>query len=131
MRNRYADFEHIAPTAGDILSRPKFPFVHRGVYLGNGHVLHNTPAHGEHVSDIATFAQTHQVSVERISGHKKAEIRHRAFQTIIRPAPYNAVKNNCDHTVTRITEGIPTSQQLLFTILVLLGIASAALVLRK
>ena len=124
-------FEHIAPTAGDILSRPKFPFVHRGVYLGNGCVLHNTPTHGEHVSNIETFAQTHRVSVERVSGYKKAEIRRRAFQTIARPAPYDAVKNNCDHTVTRITEGTPTSQQLLFTILALLGITSAALMLRK
>ena len=49
---------------GDILSRRKGVVMHRGVALGNGQVLHNTPSRGEHISSVEEFRAGQRLHVE-------------------------------------------------------------------
>lgn len=115
---------------GDILSRPKLLFVHRGVYLGGGLVLHNLPGRGEHVSSLRDFAHNQLVSVRPLPANKRPAAWQKVAATVKNPKPYDAVANNCDHTVTRITEGREYSYQLLRAG-ILLGVGLATLVLTR
>lgn len=107
--NKYTKF---MLNVGDILSRPKFPFVHKGVYLGNGLVLHNSPARGEHVSGLEDFANNQPVSVSPLSTDRRPAAWRMVAATVADPKPYDAFANNCEHTVTRVTEGRKYSAQL-------------------
>lgn len=110
---------------GDILTRPKFSFIdHAGVYLGNGLVLHNSPEKGEHVSDIDEFASGREVGVTPTSPNAKAKIMERVQTTLRNPRVYDAPTNNCEHTVTRITEGRAYSTTVLVVCLVTVAIAA-------
>ena len=40
---------------GDIVARRKWLVMHKGVVLGDGRILHNTPWRGEHVSSEREF----------------------------------------------------------------------------
>ena len=41
------------PRPGDIVSRRKWLVMHKGIALGDGRVLHNTPFRGEHICSEA------------------------------------------------------------------------------
>lgn len=97
---------------GDVLSRPKLPFVHKGVYVGNGLVVHNLPGRGEHISTLRDFANNQPVSVTPLPTHKRPVAWRKAAAVAANPRAYDAITNNCEHTVTRITENREYSSQL-------------------
>lgn len=109
---------------GDVLSRRKGPVMHRGVALGNGQVLHNTPGRGEHISSLEAFSGGRKVRVQRRTFAEREAALARASQW--RSRPYHLLRNNCEHTVSRARSGRRTSPQLRGWALGL-GLAGAAL----
>ena len=53
------------PQAGDIVSRRKGLVMHKGLSLGGGRVLHNTPFRGEHICSEDEFRDGRRMYVER------------------------------------------------------------------
>jgi hypothetical protein len=96
---------------GDVLSRRKGFVMHRGIALGDGRVLHNTPFKGEHVTSEAEFGAGQRVYVTRLDrGSRERALRHAESDPAGRR--YSLVSNNCEHTVTRAIAGEPESPQL-------------------
>lgn len=96
--------------AGDIVSRRKGLVMHRGVALGDGRILHNTPTRGEHISSEAEFRAGRRLYVQNsaASPHVQA-LRNRRSHP---PRKYNVLTNNCEHTVSRTSHGRAESPQL-------------------
>ena len=101
------------PPVGSLLARSKGPLTHRGIYVGDyfgyDQVLENSPGKGESLVSFEEFAQGHPVKVERqvpfypmINGVREALRVGRA---------YDFLTNNCEHTVTRIADGVARSAQ--------------------
>ena len=95
---------------GDIVSRRKGPVTHKGIALGDGQVLHNTPLRGEHVSTEREFLRGHRLHVERLDGIERQRALHAARTAS--PHRYNLFANNCEHTVSRARTGVAGSEQL-------------------
>jgi hypothetical protein len=96
---------------GDIVSRRKGFVMHRGIALGDGTVLHNTPFKGEHISSEADFSAGQRLYVTRMD----REARRRALLHAERDAggrSYSLLANNCEHTVSRAIGAEPDSPQL-------------------
>ena len=96
---------------GDVLSRRKGFVMHRGIALGDGRVLHNTPFKGEHISSEADFRAGQRLYVTRLD----RERRERALQhaeSEVAGRRYSLVNNNCEHTVSRAIGAQPESPQL-------------------
>lgn len=114
--------------AGDVLFRWKKVVWHRGVYMGNGQVLHNAPGpndKGEHITTFADFAQGEEVRVVQPPMEHRAEILARAHQVVMNPQPYSHLWRNCEHTVYEVIEGEAKSPTVrgLVGIAALLGLA--------
>ena len=97
---------------GDIISRRKGPVMHHGVVLQNGHVLHNTPFRGVHVSSPEDFSKNKAVKTSRMSRHQRESTLARLTEEPPYQRRYNPFTNNCEHTVTRATHGHANSPQL-------------------
>ncbi len=97
------------PRPGDVVSRRKGPFMHRGVVLADGSILHNSPFRGEHVVSESEFRAGRRLHVS----HTECP-RRRRFAAAARPAErgYNVLTNNCEHTVNRALTGEAKSPQL-------------------
>ena len=97
---------------GDIVSRRKGLVMHRGVALGGGRVLHNTPFRGEHICSEEEFRAGKRLYVT----HMDTDLRQRAVQRAHLHARarrgYNLLTNNCEHTVARAAHGESRSPQL-------------------
>ncbi len=100
--------------AGDVLSRRKGLVMHRGIALGDGRVLHNTPGRGEHISTESDFANGHRVRVESASytARQRALAHAAELEREGRGRSYHLFGNNCEHTVNRATSGDARSPQL-------------------
>ncbi len=96
--------------AGDVVSRRKGLVMHKGLYLGGGRVLHNTPSRGEHVCSEHEFRAGRRLYVEHRQRGRLSPQHQRLLGSERRS--YNLFTNNCEHTVTRLTEGKPKSPQL-------------------
>ena len=96
--------------AGDVVSRRKGLVMHKGVALGDGRILHNTPFEGEHVASESEFRAGRRLYVERRDGGTAAIIRARSY--VRENRQYNLFTNNCEHTVSRATDGQAKSPQL-------------------
>lgn len=94
---------------GDIVARRKGLVMHKGVVLGEGRILHNTPWRGEHVSTEREFRAGRQLRVTR-AGPRTSQPAPGGAQHSARR--YNLFTNNCEHTVNRVTTGRATSPQL-------------------
>lgn len=99
------------PQAGDIISRRKGLVMHKGISLGGGRVLHNTPFRGEHICSEEEFGAGRRIYVDR---SLSPDQRRRAMMTAdsARSRGYNLLTNNCEHTVTRAAHGEARSPQL-------------------
>ncbi len=99
---------------GDIVSRRKGLVMHRGVALGGGRVLHNTPFRGEHVCSEEEFRAGKRMYISSPAHHSRQQTlsRARAHANIDSGRSYNLITNNCEHTVTRATSGDARSPQL-------------------
>ncbi len=114
---------------GDVLSRRKGLVMHRGIALGDGRVLHNTPGRGEHISSEAEFVSGQSVRVERQPYYRRQRALRSAalFEAQDRTSRrYHLLDNNCEHTVHRHTSGEARSPQLRGWIM---GVGCAAVVL--
>lgn len=97
---------------GDVVARRKGLVMHKGVVLRDGRVLHNCPTHGEHASSLSEFARGRRVYAESIDEAQRAAILRRAHARLDASNDYHLFRNNCDHTVTSITDGRAHSPQL-------------------
>jgi len=113
---------------GDIVSRRKGFVMHKGLVMADGRVLHNSPFRGETRVSMDEFAAGKRVYVE----HQETDVRSRALRRAETHAPsgYDLLRNNCEHTVHRLTTGRAHSPQLQSWI-VGIGMAGAALVLTR
>ena len=96
---------------GDVVSRRKGFVMHRGIALGDGRVLHNTPFRGEHICSEEEFRAGKRMYVHNHDG----EIRQRTLRSARNGSSsrgYNLLTNNCEHTVTRHAHGRAESPQL-------------------
>ena len=66
---------------GDIVSRRKGMVMHRGIALGDGRVLHNTPFRGEHISSEEEFSAGRRLYVTRMD--RIAGNRHRSGKSAV------------------------------------------------
>jgi len=116
------------PRPGDIVSRRKGFVMHKGLVLADGRVLHNSPFIGETKVSMTKFAAGKRVYVE----HQETDVRNRALRQVqsTEPRGYHLLRNNCEHTVHRLTSGRAESPQLQ-SWLVGLGMASAAFALTR
>jgi len=101
---------------GDIVSRRKGLVMHRGISLGDGRVLHNTPFRGEHICSEAEFRAGKTMYAANLDGAVRSQALRRAREHVhgSRHATrgYDILTNNCEHTVSRATTGQARSPQL-------------------
>ena len=95
---------------GDIVFRRKGLVMHKGIALGDGLVLHNTPFAGEHVSSAEKFRRGHPLYVQRLTAEERKRTLRAAHADVRRR--YNLFTNNCEHTVSRAHSGKAASRQL-------------------
>jgi len=96
---------------GDIVSRRKGFVMHRGIALGDGRVLHNTPFKGEHISSEDDFSAGRRMYVTRLDrAARQRALRHASSDDLNRT--YSLFDNNCEHTVMRAIGAEVESPQL-------------------
>ena len=98
--------------AGDVVSRRKGLVMHKGIALGDGRVLHNTPFRGEHITSESEFRAGRRMYIESSDVEDRARTRRLAESAVYENRNYHLLRNNCEHTVTRVTTGEPRSPQL-------------------
>ncbi|MDF9828544.1 cell wall-associated NlpC family hydrolase [Ereboglobus sp. PH5-10] len=103
----------IKPRIGDILLRPKGLGIinHVGVSDGNGHVVHNLPSKGEHITTVEAFAEGKPVTVKS-TGANPHSVLAKMRQILAHPKEYCLISRNCEHTASDIIQGKPRSEQL-------------------
>lgn len=106
------------PPVGSSLTRPKFPFTHKGIYVGNlfdgfDQVFENAPGHNEHLTSFTDFAGGQMVSVSRQAPLPIRDLYSRVNAALNSDRKYHPIGNNCDHAESRVAIGVPESMQLL------------------
>ncbi len=96
---------------GDIVCRRKGLVMHKGVALGDGRILHNTPFRGEHVATEEEFRAGKRLYVESSDPMRRARALNAAQRAPHRRS-YNLFTNNCEHTAHRLATGRAESPQL-------------------
>lgn len=107
--NTYSSF---APDVriGDIVSVEKGLFTHVGVVVPGG-VFHNSPGSYEQIVSWAEFSQGRQMTLTPT--HMEAWlVMHRVEKILTAPRVYDAVNQNCEHTVNEVVYGEKKSPQL-------------------
>ena len=97
---------------GDTVERPKGLVVHRGVVTRRFTILHNTPERGEHESGLAEFADGKLVTIRHCPENERQARMIRADAILAAPKAYNLFFNNCEHTVSAVTDGQRKSGQM-------------------
>ncbi|MEC4682535.1 MAG: lecithin retinol acyltransferase family protein [Nitrospirota bacterium] len=98
---------------GDIIFRMKGCFEHKGIYLGYNLVCHLTPVRGPHISTLEEFLDGNPIlKIEKVLPSMRSLIMERVFAELRKAAPYDLVKNNCQHFVNRIVKGSSYSEGL-------------------
>jgi hypothetical protein len=102
---------------GDVLSAPKAMGLvqHLGVVVGPNQVLQNTPERGEHIATVEEFARQRPVRVLRTAANPVV-VQARTQKALQQPRGYDLILNNCEHTVTKVLNGKPESQQVVWGI---------------
>ena len=97
--------------------------MHQRLVLADGSVLHNTPCRGETRVSMSEFAAGKRVYVE----HQETQTRLQALRRAQDhdPQGYDLLRNNCEHTVHRLSHGKAHSPQLRSWVGAL-GVASVA-----
>jgi hypothetical protein len=101
-----------APTlfVGDVVSVDKGVFTHVGVVLQYG-ILENRPGFRERMVPLAVFCDGHPYTVKRTNANA-ALVMARATKILSKPREYNALTQNCEHTVNEVLAGEANSPQL-------------------
>ena|SRR5437868_5833567 len=88
-------------------------YKHVGVSICNGYVLHNHRERGEEAVTIDQFAAGRKVSIKPLPPVTDQAVFTRNVRYILsNPKPYHLLFSNCDHTVYKARDGIPSSPQL-------------------
>ena len=95
---------------GDIVARRKGLFMHQGIVLEDGRILHNRPGKGEHLSSEQEFRASRRMRVVRRGEQARRPSLAAASAQAARS--YNLFTNNCEHTVNRLATGQASSPQL-------------------
>jgi hypothetical protein len=109
--------------AGDVLTRPKALGVvtHVGVAIAPNLILQNTPEKGEHLTTVQEFCAGKPVMLHR-TGVNPSIVAARAQAVLASPQKYDLFQNNCEHTATKIIQGMGQSSQLaVFVTIALVG----------
>lgn len=98
---------------GNIIHRNKSGFDHPAIILENGYVYENTPYQGEHVSLLSDFIRKagNSLKVSEYPFWQRRIHLDRVAQQLQSPRQWSALLNNCQDTITRITEGDASSYQ--------------------
>lgn len=118
-----------APLPGDVLKRRKGFFTHKGIYLGNGRVVHSLPGRGVHLTSCAEFAAGHTIRIRHLSEAQRKRVLERLNAELACGRDYDVLTNNCQHVVNRLRRGVSFSEELLVGALALVT-AGAWAVLR-
>ena len=108
---------------GTVITVTKAPFVtHYAIYIGNNTVIHATPKTGcVCETSLAEFENGGRANIVSIpTAYSPQEIVVRAKEKIGKP--YRLLTQNCEHFVTEILRGNPTSKQLAIGGLMITGI---------
>lgn len=111
---------------GDVIERPGFVVIHKGLYLGANEVLHNVPEKGEHISSFEEFSEGKVVRFSKVKDESRWSIVMKSKEAARLRRQYNVLANNCEHTVNRIINGVAESQQLRIFLMVCLVVAVGA-----
>lgn len=117
---------------GDVLSAPKALGLirHLGLVIGPNQVLQNTPERGEHVATVQEFARKRSVDVLRTGAHPNV-VQARASAILRRPRTYDLLRNNCEHTVTKVLTGVGRSGQALLWISLAISAGVVWIILKR
>jgi hypothetical protein len=116
-------------TPGDILSRRKGLFTHKGVFLGKGKVFHILPGGSAEVCTWEQFAAGKRVRVRELSDALRVRVLTAVTRELESGRRYHPLRNNCQHLVNRLYRGVSYSEELLASLLFVAG--AAALVVAK
>jgi len=101
--------DNISIRPGDIVYRYKCFVRHWGVCVSEGVILHNSPGKGEHAGSVGEFSGGKKIYVIRMQEQDRQEIINRARYIIDKPSHYQYLWRNCEHTITEIFTGEPSS----------------------
>lgn len=101
------------PMPGDVFKRRKGVFTHKGIYLGNGQVVHSLPGKGVHISSCAEFAAGHTIRISYLSEEQRKCVMERVNNELLARREYKVLTNNCQHVVNRMRRGVSFSEELL------------------
>lgn len=89
------------PPIGAILTRPKEPFSHSGIYLGQNTIFENTHG-GARFSTWEEFSQGRPVTAERMLLLSSSELWRRARIVVAAKREYGPLDFNCDDAVNLV-----------------------------
>ena len=98
--------------AGTIIETWEVLYWHRGVALGNGYVLHNTPGVGEQIIPESVFIGNSKFKTRQPVSFDLGGFEARVRQAHTQPRNYSWLTWNCDHTVSWALTGRAESPQL-------------------
>lgn len=94
---------------GDVVSVQKGLFTHVGVVVPGG-ILQNRPSGRESIISWQEFANGQPVQIQH-TGLDEWVVMTRVRAILASPRAYNAVFQNCEHTVSQVTRGKSESPQ--------------------
>lgn len=116
---------------GDLVICQKGPFTHVGVVTAGGYILHNKPGLGEHVSTLADFSHGAPHKILHTPAHLRQIVVVNAARIAADPREYDALLNNCEHTVARAMGLQAHSPQLAFALTLAIGAGLLFLLSRR
>ena len=112
--------------AGDIVSRRKGIFTHKGIYLGGGRVFHSLPGRGAHISSCAEFADGRVITIRNLDEEARLRVLENVYDEMLAARDYHPVLNNCQHVVNRVRRGFSYSEEMLASVLVVAAMGAWA-----
>jgi hypothetical protein len=89
-------------------------YQHVGTYYGNGLVLHNHQKNGAELVSLQEFSNGKNVALLEGGVNDVYAFFNRIHHVLASGQPYDFIKNNCEHTVSYVREGVARSPQLIF-----------------
>ncbi len=91
---------------------PRGPSIHQMILTRSGMIFHNTPDKGEHLTTLDDALAGLPGKRFDIKPEYQEAAYIRLIESIKNPQAYDAILNNCQHTVNRILTGVAESPTL-------------------
>ncbi|KAK6466426.1 phospholipase A and acyltransferase 2-like [Huso huso] len=130
------------PRPGDLIEFDRVGFYHWGIYVGDGYIVHLSPADDKRATVIPVDVKIRKEKIDvvaagqpwRVNNLHDATRKHRSPQKMVQLAEaevgkthrYDLAEHNCEHFVTELRYGVAVGRQ--GTIGVILGSVVAAAV---